>query len=146
MTNSLTTMSSSFNRPASFIAPYTQGYCNPEVDALLREARSTLEFDRRSALSPLIRACARRDEEAARPIKIPGIGPIGAMALQAFALPMESFRRGRDFSAWLGLVPRQHTTGGKPRIGGIRHAVRDSPVPALRRVPALSAGACLGGH
>ena len=32
---------------------------------------------------------------------IPGIGPIGAMALQAFAPPMESFRRGRDFSAWL---------------------------------------------
>jgi transposase len=32
---------------------------------------------------------------------------------------MESFRRGRDFSAWLGLVPRQHTTGGKPRLGGI---------------------------
>ena len=50
---------------------------------------------------------------------IPGIGPIGAMALQAFAPPMESFRRGRDFSAWLGLVPRQHTTGGKPRPGKI---------------------------
>ena len=32
---------------------------------------------------------------------------------------MESFRRGRDFSAWLGLVPRQHTTGGKPRLGRI---------------------------
>ena len=50
---------------------------------------------------------------------IPGIGPINAMALQAFAPPMESFRRGRDFSAWLGLVPRQHTTGGKPRLGRI---------------------------
>ena len=41
------------------------------------------------------------------------------MALQAFAPPMESFRRGRDFSAWLGLVPRQNTTGGKPRLGRI---------------------------
>ena len=50
---------------------------------------------------------------------IPGIGPITALALQAFAPPMESFRRGRDFSAWLGLVPRQHTTGGKPRLGKI---------------------------
>ena len=66
-----------------------------------------------------VRACARRDEEAARLMTIPGIGPIGAMALQAFAPPMESFRRGRDFSAWLGLVPRQHTTGGKPRLGKI---------------------------
>ena len=50
---------------------------------------------------------------------IPGIGPICAMALEAFAPPMESFRRGRDFSAWLGLVARQHTTGGKPRLGKI---------------------------
>ena len=50
---------------------------------------------------------------------IPGIGPITAMAFQAFAPPMEGFRRGRDFSAWLGLVPRQHTTGGKPRLGKI---------------------------
>ena len=50
---------------------------------------------------------------------IPGVGPITALAIQAFAPPMESFRRGRDFSTWLGLVPRQHTTGGKPRLGGI---------------------------
>ena len=66
-----------------------------------------------------LRACARQDEQAARLMTIPGIGPIGAMALQAFAPPMESFRRGRDFSAWLGLVPRQHTTGGKSRLGRI---------------------------
>ncbi len=62
---------------------------------------------------------AREDEEAARLMTIPGIGPITALAIQAFAPPMESFRRGRDFSAWLGLVPRQHTTGGKPRLGRI---------------------------
>ena len=48
---------------------------------------------------------------------IPGTGPVTAMALQAFALPVEGFQRGRDFSAWLGLVPLQHTTGGKPRLG-----------------------------
>ena len=64
-------------------------------------------------------ACAREDEAAARLMSIPGVGPITAMALQAFAPPMESFRRGRDFAAWLGLVPRQHTTGGKPRLGRI---------------------------
>ena len=62
---------------------------------------------------------ARECEEAARLMTIPGIGPVTAMAIQAFAPPMESFRRGRDFSAWLGLVPRQHTTGGKPRLGRI---------------------------
>ena len=66
-----------------------------------------------------IRASARQDEEAARLMTVPGIGPISAMAVQAFAPPMESFRRGRDFAAWLGLVPRQHTTGGKPRLGKI---------------------------
>ena len=66
-----------------------------------------------------LRACARQDEDAARLMTIPGIGPISAMALQAFAPPMASFRRGRDFSAWLGLVPRQHTTCGKLRLGRI---------------------------
>ena len=66
-----------------------------------------------------LRTRAREDEETARLMTIPGIGPVTAMALQAFAPPMESFRRGRDFSAWLGLVPRQHTTGGKPRLGAI---------------------------
>ena len=72
-----------------------------------------------AGLEKQLRAHARRDEEAVRLMTIPGIGPISAMALQAFAPPMESFRRGRYFSAWLGLVPRQHTTGGKPRLGRI---------------------------
>ena len=66
-----------------------------------------------------LRKSARANEETARLMTIPGIGPITALAIQAFAPPMESFRRGRDFSAWLGLVPRQHTTGGKPRLGRI---------------------------
>ena len=66
-----------------------------------------------------LRTSARENEETARLMTIPGVGPITALAIQAFAPPMESFRRGRDFSAWLGLVPRQHTTGGKPRLGRI---------------------------
>ena len=66
-----------------------------------------------------LRASARECEETARLMTIPGIGPVTAMAIQAFAPPMESFRRGRDFSVWLCLVPRQHTTGGKPRLGRI---------------------------
>ena len=47
-------------------------------------------------------ACAREDEDSARLMTIPGVGPITAIVLLAFATPMESFRRGRDFSAWLG--------------------------------------------
>ncbi len=66
-----------------------------------------------------LRVSARQDEDASRLMTIPGVGPITAMAFQAFAPPMESFRRGRDFAAWLGLVPRQHTTGGKPRLGKV---------------------------
>ena len=48
---------------------------------------------------------------------MPGVGPITAMAIETFAPPMAVFRRGRDFAAWLGLVPRQHSTGGKPLLG-----------------------------
>jgi transposase len=48
---------------------------------------------------------------------MPGVGPITAMAIESFAPPMTIFARGRDFSAWLGLVPRQHSTGGKQVLG-----------------------------
>jgi hypothetical protein len=46
-----------------------------------------------------------------------GVGPITALAVEAFAPPMDQFGRGRDFAAWLGLVPRQHSSGGKQRLG-----------------------------
>lgn len=60
---------------------------------------------------------ARDNEMARRLMTVPGIGPLIATALVALAPPPESFRRGRDFAAWLGLVPRQHSTGGKQRLG-----------------------------
>jgi transposase len=50
---------------------------------------------------------------------IPGIGPITATAILALAPPAESFRKGRDFAAWLGLTPRQRSTGGKQKLGAI---------------------------
>ncbi len=56
-------------------------------------------------------------EMARRLMTVPGIGPLIATALVALAPPPETFRRGRDFAAWLGLVPRQHSTGGKQRLG-----------------------------
>lgn len=62
---------------------------------------------------------AREDEAARRLMTIPGIGPITATALLALAPPPENFARGRDFAAWLGLTPRQHSTGGKERLGSI---------------------------
>ena len=89
-----------------------------ELGRLLLERIDELD-EKIYGLDNKLRACAREDEETARLMTIPGVGPITALAIQAFAPPMESFRRGRDFSAWLGLVPRQHTTGGKPRLGRI---------------------------
>lgn len=70
-----------------------------------------------TALEKAIRVTAAQDETAVRLQTMPGIGPIGAMAIEAFAPPMDTFSRGRDFSAWLGLVPRQKSTGGKQILG-----------------------------
>lgn len=61
---------------------------------------------------------AARDNGVARRLQtMPGIGPVCAMAITAFAPDMCEFRRGRDFAAWLGLVPRQHSSGGKQKLG-----------------------------
>jgi len=60
---------------------------------------------------------AKAHEVVQRLRTIPGVGPVTTMAIEAFAPAMESFSRGRDFSAWLGLVPRQHSSGGKQRLG-----------------------------
>jgi transposase len=62
---------------------------------------------------------ARTDAAARRLATIPGIGVLSATALVAAVGNGASFTRGRDLSAWLGLVPRQHTTGGKAKLLGI---------------------------
>lgn len=63
------------------------------------------------------RAAAKESEPGRRLQTMPGVGPICALAIETFAPPMKVFRRGRDFSAWLGLVPKQHSSGGKERLG-----------------------------
>jgi len=60
---------------------------------------------------------ARENEVARRLMTVPGIGPLIATAIAVLAPPPETFRKARDFAAWLGLTPRQHSTGGKPRLG-----------------------------
>ena len=72
-----------------------------------------------AGLEKEIRSRTRAREEMKRLMTIPGIGPICAMAVSAFAPPMESFGCGRDFAAWVGLTPRQHSTAGKQRLGRI---------------------------
>ena len=78
------------------------------------------ELDRRIAQMDAELADWARNEEAARRLMtIPGIGVLNATALIAAVGSAESFPRGRDLAAWLGLVPRQVTTGGRPRLLGI---------------------------
>jgi transposase len=94
-----------------------------ELPAVVRDvARLYLDqiavCDRKIAeLEKYIRAEATEGEATTRLQTMPGIGPIGAMAIAAFAPPVQEFRRGRDFAAWLGLVPRQMSTGGKQILG-----------------------------
>ncbi len=66
-----------------------------------------------------IRTTVRKNEAARRLQTIPGIGPVIASALVATVADARAFSSGREFAAWLGLVPRQHSTGGKARLGGI---------------------------
>lgn len=65
-----------------------------------------------------LRERTRADETARRLMTIPGIGVICATAMEALAPPSESFAKGRDFAAWLGLTPKQNSSGGKTRLGG----------------------------
>lgn len=64
-----------------------------------------------------LRHRANSDDTARRLMTIPGVGPITAAALTTFAPPFETFAKGRDFAAWVGLTPRQHSSGGKERLG-----------------------------
>ena len=78
------------------------------------------ELDRRiAAFDAEFVHWAKGNEEARRLTTIPGAGPTIASALVAAIGQAESFDRGRDLAAWLGLVPRQFTTGGRPKLLGI---------------------------
>ena len=96
--------------------------CVPEVAracliALAAQLRmlkaQILEFDRR------IMAWHRSNETSRRLDAVPGIGPALATALVASVPDPKAFRSGRNFSAWIGLVPKQHSSGGKDRLGNI---------------------------
>jgi transposase len=64
-------------------------------------------------------AICRTDERCKRLATLPGVGPVIATALIAAVDDGQHFSSGRALAAWIGLVPRQYTTGGKPRLGGI---------------------------
>jgi transposase len=93
----------------------------PRIRSLIEDMRSEWQvLDRRiGAFDDEFAARARSDEAARRLATIPGIGVLNATALAAAVGDARTFTRARDLAAWLGLVPRQATTGGKPRLLGI---------------------------
>jgi transposase len=94
---------------------------SPRVVALIADERVQWEeLDRRiAAFDAEFVNWAKENEVARRLITIPGFGAMTASALVAAVGQAESFDRGRDLAAWLGLVPRKFTTGGKPKLLGI---------------------------
>lgn len=70
-------------------------------------------------LSDELETSSKTDEQLRRLCTIPGIGPVTAGAVAAFAPDLETFDSGRNFAAWLGLVPRQRSTGGKARLESV---------------------------
>src|SRR5712692_8476823 len=80
---------------------------------LLGLKRQILQFDR------MIMAWHRSNQTSKRLHYIPGVGPMLATALVASVADPRTFRSGRNFSAWIGLVPKQHSSGGKDRLGSI---------------------------
>ena len=72
-----------------------------------------------AAIDKQLEDAAEVDENAKRLMTVPGIGPIIATAITATVRDIEAFSSGREFAAFLGLTPRQHSTGGKERSGGI---------------------------
>src|SRR5919112_257087 len=88
---------------------------------LLEQCRATAE--RIEALEAEIVAHARSNDGARRLATLPGTGPITASLIAATVGDgIRNFKSARHFAAWLGLVPRQHSTGGKPRLGRITKA------------------------
>ncbi|WP_448329092.1 IS110 family transposase [Sulfitobacter sp. M13] len=69
-----------------------------------------------------LKTLASQSDRARRLQTMPGVGPLTAVAVEAFGPDMTQFKAGRDFAAWLGLVPKQHSSGGKERLGRMTKA------------------------
>ena len=99
-----------------------------ELDSLPQAARLPLQalFDqlaqtqvRIDRLTEEIKEVHRQNEVSRRLASIPGVGVLTATAIAATTPDVSNFSSARDYAAWLGITPRQHSTGGKPRSGGI---------------------------
>jgi transposase len=87
------------------------------IEMLLEQWKQIQE--RITLLERQIERWHRSSEQSKRLAEIPGIGPITASAMMAAVGDAKAFRNSRHFAAWLGLVPKQHSTGGRPKLGSI---------------------------
>ena len=124
------------------------------ADALLSELARELFADlfdqlrdlekRIRALDTRLVAICRENAASRRLASLPGVGPVVATALLASVDDGRHFRSGRELAAWIGLVPRQHTTGGKAKLGGIgrqaNHYLRRQMIHGARSVAFRIAG------
>ena len=100
--------------PTDKRVPVIARACLAALGAQLRRLKEQiLEFDR------MIMTWHRSHEASRRLDAIPGVGPVLAPALVASIADPKAFRSGRNFSAWIGLVPKQHSSGGRDRLGSI---------------------------
>jgi transposase len=124
----------------SHVAMLTDLIDEEEMAGSLPEAAHAmfrLMLDLLAGLNSKIARRAREDEVSRRLMTVPGIGPISATAIAALAPPVETFAKGRDFAAWLGLTPLQRSTGGKQKLG----ATSKMGEPTLRRLLIIGSSA-----
>jgi transposase len=109
-----------------------------ELFAALGEEYAELKL-KLGKIEAQLMAWHRQNELSRRLAEIPGVGPIGAALMTMKVVNPQAFRSGRDFAAWLGLTPKDHSTAGKLRLGVITRAGDE----ALRRVLVLGATAVI---
>jgi len=111
-------------------------------DLLAQIAEKTARITERTAK---LKALASQSDRARRLQTMPGVGPLTAIAVPAFGPDMAHFKTGRNFAAWLGLVPRQHSSGGKERLGRMTKAGQ-ADIRRLLIIGAMSRLGWLGRH
>lgn len=109
-------MASLVSDETSDLPPLIREECQ---DLLAQIAEKTARITERTAK---LKALATQSDRARRLQTMPGVGPMTAVAVEAFGPDMAQFKTGRDFAAWLGLVPKQYSSGGKERLGRMTKA------------------------
>lgn len=136
--------------PARLATEGPDAVAGAALSALARELFASL-FDqlcdigaRIQALDERLVAICRENDACRRLATLPGVGPVIATALVASVDDGRHFGSGRQLAAWIGLVPRQHTTGGKPKLGGIgrqaNHYLRRQMIHGARSIAFRMAG------